>query len=107
MAKNSFYKSKGWLRVRPRALRRDEYLCQECKRYGKSTAANTVHHIFPLELYPTLALVLINLISLCTECHGKMHNRITNEITTKGIVWQNRIKHKLDEVPPPLGDGNP
>jgi len=95
MASNSFYKSKKWRSIRERVLRRDEYLCQECKRYGKSVQANTVHHIYPLESHPKLSLNSINLVSLCVDCHEKMHNRLTNEITQKGIVWQNRIKYKI------------
>ena len=32
-----------------------------------------VHHIKPRRDYPELALVDSNLISLCDECHNKMH----------------------------------
>ena len=39
-----FYKSKKWKTKRQSILRRDEYLCRECKRYGKTTPATTVHH---------------------------------------------------------------
>lgn len=43
----NFYKLKKWKEKRKRILRRDEYLYQECKRYGKDTPATTVHHIIP------------------------------------------------------------
>lgn len=94
MTLDKFYKSKKWKRKRENILRRDEYTCQECKRYGKTVQANTVHHIFPLENYQELKLVNDNLISLCDKCHEAMHNRFTNELTDKGIAWQNRMKVK-------------
>lgn len=103
---DSFYKSKRWLKKRPRILRRDEYCCQECRRYGKTTLATVVHHIFPFELYPLLALVNENLISLCHKCHEQMHNRITNELTAKGIAWKKRVEKEIEKYfrdPPTLG----
>ena len=87
----NFYKTKRWLRKRSVILRRDEYMCRECRRYGKTTQANTVHHIYPLEHYPQYKLTNENLISLCDRCHEAMHNRFTNELTEKGKAWQERI----------------
>ncbi len=91
----SFYKSTKWRHKRKLILRRDEYLCQECKRYGKSTAAKTVHHIIPLAwcLLHNLALALasINLISLCDMCHNKMHDRDTDKLTNLGLQWVRRM----------------
>lgn len=69
----SFYKSKQWVKKRERILKRDKYMCQNCKRYGKARQATTVHHIKHLEEFPELALVDENLISLCAECHNKAH----------------------------------
>lgn len=71
--KEKFYKSKVWRNKREKILRRDGYLCQHCKWYGKRTEAETVHHIKHLEEYPELALVSSNLISLCKKCHNKEH----------------------------------
>ena len=90
-----FYKDRRWIRKRENILRRDGYKCRHCSRYGKTTVANTVHHIYPLDEHPSLGLVNDNLLSLCLTCHGKMHNRITNEITTIGIEWQERVSNKL------------
>lgn len=90
-----FYKSTKWKHKRERILKRDEYLCQECKRYGKTTAATTVHHIIPLSwcLIYNVLLVLANknLISLCKQCHDKMHDRVTNELTPLGLSWVKRM----------------
>ena len=71
--------------MRARVLRRDEYMCRECKRYGKRVTAATVHHIRPREQYPELAYVTANLISLCEQCHNAMHNRHDNTLTVKGL----------------------
>lgn len=89
------YKDRRWIRKRENILRRDGYICRHCSRYGKTTGANTVHHIYPLDAYPSLGLVNENLLSLCLTCHGKMHNRITNEITKLGLEWQARIRGKV------------
>ncbi|MNH78584.1 HNH endonuclease [compost metagenome] len=91
-----FYKSRKWKNKRERVLRRDEYLCQECKRYGKATPAATVHHCNPLEYYPELALVSWNLVSLCNPCHDTMHDRASHELTEAGNRWKERV------APPPL-----
>lgn len=91
----TFYKSKRWRAKREKILRRDEYQCQECKRYGKTTAATTVHHINPLEQHSEWALLSWNLISLCGSCHDAMHDRDSRELTEKGIAWINRVSPLL------------
>ena len=67
------YQSQKWKRKRLKILRRDNYLCQECKRYGKMIAAREVHHIKHSDEYPELAYDDNNLISLCHACHNKQH----------------------------------
>lgn len=87
----NFYNTKKWKDKRLKVLRRDKYICIECKRYGKITEATTVHHIYPYELFPELKLNLNNLISLCEKCHNEMHNRNNHAITKKGKELQKRI----------------
>ena len=70
---NNFYKSTKWKKKRKAILTRDGYLCQMCKRYGRRTPAETVHHIKHLDEYPELALDNRNLISVCSKCHNKLH----------------------------------
>lgn len=91
----NFYNTKKWKDKRLKVLRRDKYICIECKRYGKITEATTVHHIYPYELYPELKLNLNNLISLCEKCHNEMHNRKNHGITNKGKELQKRISPLL------------
>ena len=68
-----FYTSAAWLRKKEKILRRDKYLCIDCKRFGKKTPAELVHHIQPYEEFPELALDEKNLVSLCGACHSKRH----------------------------------
>lgn len=86
------YNSKKWKRVRERALKRDGYLCQLSKRYGKRVPANTVHHIYPTEDYPEYAYCLWNLISLSESMHNTLHNRNTRELTEAGKTLKRRTK---------------
>lgn len=92
----NFYKSKKWTSKRERILRRDEYMCQECKRYGKSTQAQTVHHIHQLEFNPELALEGWNLVSLCNKHHDMMHERAGHELTELGKQWQERVRPQYE-----------
>lgn len=92
---NPFYSQKKWKRKREVILKRDEYECRECRRYGKVTLANTVHHIFELETHPEHKYNNHNLISVCNDCHESFHNRFTNELTDKGLKWQVRMKDKI------------
>ena len=87
-----FYKSTKWKAKRTNILKRDNYMCQECKRYGKTTGATTVHHVKPLEFNLELRLDSNNLISLCSVCHDKMHDRTNNELTDLGKKLIERIE---------------
>lgn len=75
-------------------MKRDGYECQNCKNYFRSKEAKTVHHIYFYENYSELALVNWNLVSLCNECHNKMHNRLADEATKLGKEFQE--KRKID-----------
>lgn len=83
--RDKFYDSAVWHRKRKKILRRDGYLCAECRKYhrtdenGEPIRATTVHHIKPRELYPELSLDENNLISLCEGCHNKKHPERTRK----------------------------
>ena len=69
-------KHKAW---RESVLRRAGYLCEECKRYGRTdenglpVAATTAHHIKHRDEYPELQYVVSNGRALCEACHNKAH----------------------------------
>jgi 5-methylcytosine-specific restriction endonuclease McrA len=93
-----FYKSTKWKTKRTNILKRDNYMCQECKRYGKTTGATTVHHVKPLEFNYDLRLDSNNLISLCSKCHDKMHDRSNNELTNLGKSLVERLTIKTNLI---------
>lgn len=86
------YKKQKWRDLRERVLRRDEYMCQECKRFGKTEQAVIVHHIFESDKRPDLFYSTDNLVSLCKKCHENMHDRQTGELSQSGLRWQKKIK---------------
>ena len=49
------YTSKRWERKRAAILRRDDYRCVWCRRYGRNRPAVVVHHIKHVDEYPELA----------------------------------------------------
>lgn len=69
----NFYKTKEWVKKRKEILERDNFECQLCKEKALVTKANTVHHIKHYRDRPDLALEDDNLISVCANCHNKLH----------------------------------
>ncbi len=90
----SFYETRRWELLRESILRRDGYMCQYRKRYGKRVQATQVHHIFPREQFPQYQWQPWNLISLCTEAHNEMHYRKDRRLTPKGIELLRRTAMK-------------
>ena len=85
------YRTARWQRLRARVLKRDGYMCQVSKRYGRQVEATTVHHIFPASQYPEYQWCDWNLISLSASAHDKMHDRNTNELTELGMELVRRV----------------
>lgn len=92
----AFYKEKKWRRKRKNILQRDEYKCQEAKRYGQYEEASTVHHIYAIEEYPELSYVDWNLISVSDKRHDTFHDRVTGKLTDKGLYWQNKRRKEFE-----------
>ena len=88
----SFYGNNKWIVKRKKILKRDGYECQNCRRYYKTKEAKVVHHIYFYDDYAELGLQNWNLVSLCNECHNKMHNRVTDEATKLGKEYQSKRK---------------
>lgn len=93
----AFYLSAKWKHKRARVMRLYHYEDAELARYGKHVEATMVHHIYPLEDYPELAMQTWNLIPLTTATHNRMHDRTTNKVTALGKQWQDRRRLKFEE----------
>jgi len=88
------YTGKRWLKLRQKVLKRDGYMCQYNKRFGRLVPANTVHHIYPALMYPEYEYCEWNLISLSAEAHNMMHDHNNQELTDEGIRLQERLRRK-------------
>ncbi|WP_027718763.1 HNH endonuclease [Desulfovirgula thermocuniculi] len=60
-----------WQRVREMYLRRHP-LCELCEQEGRITPATIVHHKQPIK-HGGHALDMENLMSVCRECHIRLH----------------------------------
>lgn len=89
-----YYKSRRWEHLREVILRRDGYMCQVSKRYGRMKQATTVHHIFPREIYPEYQWQAWNLISVAGEIHDTLHDRVTGDLTEKGAELLRRTARR-------------
>lgn len=78
----------NWNKLRAWKLNKDP-VCHLCDIKGLVTAADTVHHIKPVETHPELRLDPENLMSLCRECHETLHGRGSGG----GGVQISRVKH--------------
>lgn len=94
---NPFYKSRKWKRKRETTLRHYDYECQEARQYGKTEQAETVHHIYPLEEYPELALVGWNLLPITNKAHNTFHDRTNDKVIGRGIYWQNKRRNDFEK----------
>lgn len=92
------YHDKRWKSKRAYILSRDNFECRESARYGLSVLANTVHHIYPVDLYPELAWTDWNLLSCTIATHNTFHDRDTNEIIGAGLYWQRRFKRRFERT---------
>lgn len=89
---------KRWEELRQYVLRRDRYLDQVALRYGKRIEANTVHHVFPRELYPQYTYCAWNLVSVSHATHNKLHVRDSHKLTAKGweLLVRTARKNKIE-----------
>lgn len=98
-------KTKKWDKFRDRVLREHNYLCQESLRYGISTPAEMVHHIYPVSQYPELEFVRWNCLPLTNKRHNTFHDRNNDKVIGNGIYWQKKRKKEFQEFyksPPTL-----
>lgn len=73
-ARNAFYSSANWRRLRAAHLA-EHPLCAECERHERSTPASHVHHRRPVETHWPNRFDRGNLESLCPSCHNAQEIR--------------------------------
>jgi len=70
------YQDKRWKRLRQVKFMENP-ICEKCRERGITTVTQHIHHVKPFDVNsPDLearAFDYDNLISLCVECHNKMH----------------------------------
>lgn len=86
------YQSGKWKKKRKKILKLDKYKDRVADMFGRSAAANTVHHIYPAEEYPEYEWCDWNLISVSQATHNRLENRKTGELTKEGLMLQQLIK---------------
>ena len=86
------YFGNKWKHLAAKAMRRDGYMCQLSKRYGKAVLAEVVHHIYPVDEYPEYAYCLWNLISLSRAAHNKVHDHNNVELTEQGLLLMRKVE---------------
>lgn len=74
----SFYKSTPYRRWREAVLKKANYKCERCARYGRTldgmpVPAVVAHHKKTVEEYPELRLCIDNGEALCARCHNREH----------------------------------
>lgn len=73
-ARDAFYHSGPWRKLRKEMLKRDNRECQVTKSEGDVCMEDLiVHHIKPLEFFPELALEPSNLIVVNKSVHNVIH----------------------------------
>ena len=78
------YGGQKWKNKRAHILRRDGYVDQYAKRWGRTLDAVIVHHIYPAAMYPEYAWEDWNLISISRRTHELLEDRKTGELTEAG-----------------------
>lgn len=68
-----FRRSDEYKEWRSLVFKRDNFTCQDCKQVGGVLHA---HHIKSYKDYPNLRIDVNNGLTLCYECHKKIHNWI-------------------------------
>ena len=110
--KATIYNSREWKELR-RAKLRAQPLCEKCLADGKAAgvaggwirSAHCVHHITPIETAATmeemrrLAFNPANLMSLCDECHHKIHEEMRSfdpsNVNARAEARQARWAHNI------------
>ncbi len=85
------YQNTTWRKMRDTYMH-EHPICEECLKKGKVTAAQDVHHKkSPFkggEINWNLLLDYDNLMSVCKDCHGKIHAAQQGHVSPEEIIAQ-------------------
>ena len=85
------YQNTTWRKMRDTYMH-EHPICEECLKKGKVTAAEDVHHKkSPFkggEINWNLLLDYDNLMSVCKDCHGKIHAAQQGHVSPEEIIAQ-------------------
>ena len=90
------YSSQKWKKKRAKILRLDGYKDVVAGWYGRTEAAQMVHHIYPAEEYPEYEWEDWNLISVSYSTHKKLENSMTGGLTELGRQLMRTTKPGVD-----------
>ena len=76
--RNQHFHKKEYIEFRNTVLKRDNFICQNCKKRGGKLQA---HHIKAWGPYPDLRYDISNGITLCLLCHYSIHKNTPRPIT--------------------------
>jgi len=74
-ARHKIYNNRRWRKIRALKFANDP-LCEVCILEGRVTTTEVIHHIIPIDIDPKLAYEYSNLMAICHECHGKIHQSL-------------------------------
>ena len=83
----AFYNSRAWEKCRLAFLQSKYFLCERCG--GPATIAHHIVHLNPGNIGdPMVTLNWDNMMSLCTECHQKIHGK--SGVTREGLTFNTK-----------------
>ncbi len=82
-----FYNTQAWAELREQKRKIEHYECERCRRKGRYSPANTIHHKKYLREAPELALDINNLECLCEKCHYDEHHKAENQKQLNEERW--------------------
>ena len=89
-----FYQGSQWRRTARAVKARDSFLCVHCRREGRTTAAEVVHHRKAINDDGEM-LQLENLESCCREHHEAIHGRAPSKEKQE---WKQYLSHQRNTI---------
>jgi 5-methylcytosine-specific restriction protein A len=81
-ALQSYYQDRRWKKLRLYKFSQNP-ICELCEEKGLTRQTEEVHHIVPIDLSnpdPILIYDYDNLMSLCNECHSRLHQLLRSRM---------------------------